>query len=93
MNYFPGNGNGVPRTFLYAVHCSSTIICPEIHSFLNIEEKGMLVPGNTWPRTQACQEEEMLLLSSGDSSGVLVTLSQQRVTSLRMSTFSRVETL
>lgn len=50
----------------------------------------MFAPGNAWSPTQAFQEEEMLLLSSGDSAGVLVTLPQQRITSLRMSTFPKL---
>ena len=40
----------------------------------------MFAPGNAWSPTQAFQEEEILL----------VTLPQQRITSLRMSTFPKL---
>lgn len=54
----------------------------------------MFAPGNAWSPTQAFQEEEILLLSSGDSSGVLVTLPQQRITYQSQNVhISKVETL
>lgn len=54
----------------------------------------MFAPGNAWSPTQALQEEEILLLSSGDSSGVLVTLPEQRITYQSQNVhISKVETL